>query len=349
MARQRGFILLYVVAMVAALTIILMQVQQRTASIPGQTERELGHALQWQEGRMLLDFVIAGTVEQKLGVDPRFVQFRRLLAEDPARQSELEEALLLLKAMLDQLGFNIDVSRGKGGMGLATKRDDEGVMFLPRHEDYTLKLGERQYRVRVLPGNTMPNLNTLGYEPMWRYLQFLGLPLGEAKDLAANLVDWRDPDIFLTDNRGAEQEYYLSLSEPYSPRNAAVRHWQELAYVKGVTPQRLQLLRENFFLGSALQRGVLGNYAKSDAVMALSGLRAETVKALLRAYGAYEGKAGTTTDVTEMPFSDDDIATFDATVTMRPNHDLLRIQISSDNITLHVDYDVKTRREISRW
>jgi type II secretory pathway component PulK len=350
MRRTRGFILLYVLAMVAALTLMLLQLQQRSTGVPRQTERELNHAVQWQEASMLLDFVIAGTVERRLPVDPRFTQFRRLLAEDPARLSELEDALAQLKEMLDQMGFSIDIGRGKGGVALGTKRDDEGTLFLPRHEDYTLKLGEREYRVRVVPANARPNLNALPYEPMWRYLEYLGVPAEEAKDLAANIVDWRDPDMFRTENRGAEQEYYLELAEPYRPRNAPVLHWQELAYVKGMSPDRLQLLRENFSLSLSGRAAALGDYIQPRALVALSGLKADTVQALLRAYGGRPEKGETTAlEVTEMALTEQDIAAFDATVTFRPDMERLRIEVLGTEVALHVDLDLPSRRELGRW
>lgn len=349
--RRRGFILIYVVAMVAALTIMLLQLQQRQ-SIPRQTERELGHALQKEEGGRLLEFVIAGTIEQKLGVDPRLTQFRRLLAEDPARLSELEDALLQLKAMLDQMGFNIDISRRGSGVGLASKHDGEGVLFAPRLESYSIKLGERTYAIRVLPGNALPNLNALSYDSLWRTLRLLNLQEEEARDLAANLVDWRDADNFRTDSRGAEQEYYYSLTPRYGPRNALIRHWQELAYVKNVTPDRLQLLRDNFMLGPPQQRGVLVETASPELLTAVSGLKRETIDSLLAAYGKLpkkNDKAASPPDVASLNLTDSELAAFDQTVAWKSEVDRVRIEITGPDAQLRADYDIKNQRIIARW
>lgn len=346
--RQRGFILIYVVALVAALTVILIQLQLRQAT-PQRSELELQTFLEKQEAMQLIEFVLSGLSEQKLAIDPRYDKFRRLMNEDPARQNELEDALVQLKAMLDQLGFVIPTrDRGKGGgLGAAAGHDGEGVLFPVREKPYTLKIGAREYTISVQPGNLRPNLNSIAYPALWRYLQYLGLPEEEAKEQAADLIDWIDPDDFRTDARGAEREYYLA-AHGYAPRNGPVRSWQELAYVKGVTQTRLQMLRENFMLGEPGSFGVLTERIKPEGIAALAGIKLEAVQTLLKTYApTAAGKSSFAEEINSlMP---EDIAAFDRTVAWKEQAELVRVEISATNFRLHVDYDAKRRRLLATW
>jgi type II secretory pathway component PulK len=57
-------------------------------------------------------------------------------------------------------------------------------------------------------------------------------------DLAAAIIDWRDADSTPTAG-GAENEYYMSLSDPYACKNAPFESVEELLMVRGVTRELL--------------------------------------------------------------------------------------------------------------
>jgi len=78
----------------------------------------------------------------------------------------------------------------------------------------------------------------------------LKLP-GMTAELAASIVDWRDPDSEVT-TAGAESEYYLMLPKPYYCKNAPFESVEELLLVKGATAQML-------FGEDANRNGVLDN------------------------------------------------------------------------------------------
>ncbi|MBY0585716.1 general secretion pathway protein GspK [bacterium] len=65
-------------------------------------------------------------------------------------------------------------------------------------------------------------------------LRLSGLP-NMTPELADAILDWIDKDDTPRVS-GAEADYYLSLANPYSPRNAAPRTLGELLLVRGVTP-----------------------------------------------------------------------------------------------------------------
>jgi hypothetical protein len=57
-------------------------------------------------------------------------------------------------------------------------------------------------------------------------------------ELAASIIDWRDEDDEITEG-GAESEYYLLESSPYSPKNMPFERVEELLLVKDATPETL--------------------------------------------------------------------------------------------------------------
>ena len=69
-----------------------------------------------------------------------------------------------------------------------------------------------------------------------------GIEAEKAQGLAFCIMDWIDPDDDPHD-LGAEKEYYLTLKPPYAPKNAGVRVFEELLYVKGMNPEILESIR----------------------------------------------------------------------------------------------------------
>ena len=69
------------------------------------------------------------------------------------------------------------------------------------------------------------NLNSASLEMLQK------LP-GMTSELAASIIDWRDEDGDLTEG-GAEDEYYLMLSSPYSCKNADLESVEEILLIQG--------------------------------------------------------------------------------------------------------------------
>ena len=354
--KPAGFILVYVAVMLAAVGLILFEIGRLRAPAPLYMEKQIASSLQRREAQLLLDFVEAGLLEQKLVADPRYLQFKRILAADSRMPSEMEEQLAWLKAALQQLNFKIDIPGDKssaGGQASAlgpnapgTTYEGKGIVFQPRKDPYLLKIGETEYRISILPGNALPNLNAVPYDGLWRYLMLLGIAdEGEARDLAAALVDWRDEDDFSTDGRGAESAYYYGMRPAYPARNAPIRTWQELNYVRGMTPERVVLLRENFMLGAPDAAGLWPDAAAPEAFVALSGLKLETVGAILKEYG----KLVDDRPANEAILFTADTAAFDRVVAWKMDTSRLRIRIVSPDNTVTADYDAQNKRLLSWW
>ncbi len=65
-----------------------------------------------------------------------------------------------------------------------------------------------------------------------------------SNNLAAAIVDWQDNDDNVTNNNGAEKDYYLSLNESYNCKNAPFNSLPELLLVKGMTKEIYGLVKE---------------------------------------------------------------------------------------------------------
>lgn len=354
---QSGFILIYVVGLLAAIAIILLEVGRTHTDVPLYMEKQLNHQIQFHQERILLDFIISGTQQQSIQDDPRYIQFKRILAANPNRLSDMQEELNWLKSALAQFNFNIDAVSGKDEVSKNSKDNNESggnvvpqpvpqeTLFRPRKNPYQLKVGQTEYAIRILPSNALPNLNALTFEPLWRYLFSLKIPEGEARELAAAIIDWRDEDSFKSEGIGAESEYYYGMKPPYSPPNAPIRTWQELNFVRGMDPAKVKLFRDNFVLGQPGEAGVSPDYASPEILSALTGLKLEIIKNIMREYGMLGEK--------NMPVGtillSNDAKIFENAISWNVDLNLLRIQIVAPNSVLTADYDSKNRRIIGWW
>lgn len=100
--------------------------------------------------------------------------------------------------------------------------DYEEPLYLPRD------LGLGTYQVRVIDASGRINVNQASHQTLFN--------LTGDSDIAAAIIDWRDPDDEARPG-GAEWEYYQALPSPYLPRNGAFQSLGELLLVKGMTPE----------------------------------------------------------------------------------------------------------------
>lgn len=91
---------------------------------------------------------------------------------------------------------------------------------------------EHNYAFGIMDESSKLNINTATADMLLR------LP-GMTPELAASIVDWRDPDDIVGDGGGAESQYYLQLPEPYNCKNAPFETLGELLLVKGATRELL--------------------------------------------------------------------------------------------------------------
>ncbi len=99
----------------------------------------------------------------------------------------------------------------------------DGYFWLLRADPTTDQL----YGFGVQDESAKVNLNSAKSEE-------LAMLPGMTPDVADAIIDWRDPDDNSSGN-GAESDYYLSLPQPYSAKNAPFETVEELKLIKGMT------------------------------------------------------------------------------------------------------------------
>ncbi|MFQ5917532.1 MAG: general secretion pathway protein GspK [Candidatus Binatia bacterium] len=90
------------------------------------------------------------------------------------------------------------------------------------------------YRVRLVDEGGKINLNLIDEATLRTIFTNLGIQEPQRGILVDSILDWRDGDDLHRLN-GAEDDYYLSLSPPYTARNGRFDTVEELLWVRGVT------------------------------------------------------------------------------------------------------------------
>lgn len=96
---------------------------------------------------------------------------------------------------------------------------------------------------------------------------FTILKLADPEGLADCLLDWIDPDDNL-ESYGAEDQYYMSLDPPYHCKNAPLDSLDELALVKGFTPEVIAAIRPHVTVYGSDKINI--NTATAEVLMAYS-------------------------------------------------------------------------------
>ncbi len=352
---QRGFILIYVIGMLAAAAALIFHAMQTRSATPRQIEHSILQALQTHEIDNVIDFLLLVSTTA-LPVDPRYARYQDILRKRSLEDVEKTDELALLKAMLAEVGFKIDLSKEKstakttGGLN-----DSAGRPLFPLTPGtHNLKLGETRYQITVESGNRRPDLNAIPFNPLWRILKVLGKEEQAARQLAANIIDWRDPDNLKTEGMGRESEYYQSLSPGYVAPDLPIRTWQELAYVEGVDPSTLNLLRDNFTLGPGRSYAIQFGAASPLMLVALLDISPERAISFYRALRQAEMESGN--DTTQDPrerviaqLSDSEQQLFRAGISWGQDNSVLRVVIRGPDSSRVLDYDTISRTPIARW
>lgn len=145
---------------------------------------------------------------------------------------------------------------------------------------YKIQTDNGYYLVRITDESGKVDINTTPEVILRNLLSNLGLGLDEVNIIVDSMMDWKDPDD-LHRLHGAENDYYLSLPNPYKARNAKFETLEELILVKGLTPEILYGNEEkrgiiDFLTVNSKTGGINLNAAPKEVLMALPGMSAET-------------------------------------------------------------------------
>jgi general secretion pathway protein K len=153
---------------------------------------------------------------------------------------------------------------------------------------YTDKMGEGEYSVRIIDESGKIGINALtdGNSDILRnLLKNLGVQEEEANTIVDSILDWKDADD-AHHLSGAEDEYYMSLPNPYKAKNANFDTLEELLLVKGMTSEILY--------GSEEKKGIINlltiysnkiqiniNAAPKEVLMAIPGITPEIADSII--------------------------------------------------------------------
>jgi len=94
--------------------------------------------------------------------------------------------------------------------------------------DYVFPSGN--VRVDIIPETAKLDVNKSSGEDLAKLVMALGVDPGQAQEIAAGIVDWRQPGSDLSDGD------YSALGSSFHPPHASFREIEELLLVRGVTP-----------------------------------------------------------------------------------------------------------------
>jgi len=153
---------------------------------------------------------------------------------------------------------------------------------------YNGQIGDGNYSVRITDESGKVDINVItdaNSDILRNLFKNLGIPEDEVNSIVDCILDWKDPDDLLHLN-GAEDDYYMSLPNPYKTKNANFDTLEELMMVKGITQEMLY--------GKGEQRGIIDfltvnsgrsqinlNAAPKEVLMAIPGITPEIADAII--------------------------------------------------------------------
>jgi len=99
-----------------------------------------------------------------------------------------------------------------------------------------IPFGDGQFKVERENESGKVNLNRAGESLLKMMLNNFEIEDTDKNIIVDSIMDWRDKDNFRRAN-GAEDDYYLSLPQPYKCKNGDFTSIEELLLVRGVTPE----------------------------------------------------------------------------------------------------------------
>ncbi len=157
---------------------------------------------------------------------------------------------------------------------------------------YTVKDGDGYYTVSIIDESGKININTLTDSSaiiLKNLLTNSGVQADKADIITDSILDWKDADDLARLN-GAEDDYYMSLPNPYKAKNANFDSLEELLLVRGVTPEILYGVGKKRgiidFLTVNSKSGVISaNSAPKEVLMAVPGITADIAETIVSSRG----------------------------------------------------------------
>lgn len=352
--RVAGFILVFTLWILAACTMILGVIGLGAGGRAAVGDRELLEMVETRQLVSLLDFVLRNSAEFEIPLDPRLAAFEKVAADRAVQLATQDDRLAILRQILAAMKFDLNLAdpRNRKPDEKATPGAAAGpargqvensaaatVRYFPRADNYTIVINGVTFSISVLPGNGRPSLGATPPAAVARYLVHLGVDPAEARRLADDLADWVDGDGQAREG-GSEAAIYARLEPPRQPRNRPFESWGEVAFVRGVSPDRLRLLRDHFSLSGGL---VHHEYIDEKRLAALAGVDEGRMRPLLEWF-----KQPERTDLNRESVRPEDQAALLQVATGNLNVVQILVRITGPHAGISAWYDTQ-RKRILDW
>jgi len=150
---------------------------------------------------------------------------------------------------------------------------------------YSAQLGDGYYTVRVTDESGKLDINRVSDILLKNLLMNSGIEEQDADIIVDSILDWRDQDD-LHRLHGAEDDYYLSLPNPYEAKDDKFDTLEELLLVRGMTAEILY--------GTSARKGMINfltvhsntnkiniNAAPKEVLMAIPGMSSEFADSII--------------------------------------------------------------------
>lgn len=190
---------------------------------------------------------------------------------------------LLSSKKQEKTGTDGKVEKLKKNRGADThKKNRSSGSWMPSNSSYSTRIGDRNCEVQISDESGKINVNTITDDTRAGFVKFLtAYKMKElvAETITDSILDWLDEDDLHHIN-GAEKSYYATLQEPYEPKNGPFESIEELALVKGITPQIFELLRDHLTVYGSGKINI--NFASREVLLSVPAMTQEMAETIVQ-------------------------------------------------------------------
>lgn len=178
----------------------------------------------------------------------------------------------------------------RAGLEYAMERlaaGDPRVAWIPDGRAYAWTWHDAEVELRIVDEQGKVDLNLADMPLLSALMRATGSERAAADDVAAAILDWRDPDPLTQPAGGAEDPQYEAADLPYGAKDAPFEDVSELRQVLGVDPDLYARVAPHLTVHAGRPRPDPA-YASAQVLTAL-GLDAERIIATRRAWDPVSG------------------------------------------------------------
>lgn len=162
------------------------------------------------------------------------------------------------------------------------KKKKNARPWMPSNNSYSVRIGDRNCEVFISDESGKINVNKIADDTRSGFVRVLtAYKIKElvAETITDSILDWLDEDD-LHHISGAEKDFYVALSDPYEPKNGPFESLEELALVKGVTPEIFDLIRDHLTIYGSGKINV--NFASKEILLYVPTISENIANAIIQ-------------------------------------------------------------------